>query len=224
MSDDPVGGDAAGCPEGRGEAGEEALPRSGAAPPARAPGADAGSGAGQPDAVVLERLALTTVRPVAGCDAHVEGGVSAQAGLSHLRPAHLLTAGPAEVVAALQLEAFGWCEHAWVAARRRKFSSPLAAHQPQCRLNPRQVRHRPGLAPAAGGRAAAGGAAEGPSSAAAAAPLLFHADTSAWSRRLDDFLADIAPGRTDWAPLVPCGARSAAHVPAALVGPKRQLI
>ncbi|KAK1866515.1 hypothetical protein I4F81_009031 [Pyropia yezoensis] len=145
----------------------------------------------------------------------------------HLRRAHLLSEVPAEVVAALRLKACRYCGHAWEAERRMGAKSPLSAHEPQCRLNPKQVRHRWAAAAAAGGGATDGsgtGSGSGSGTAADAAGLyLFDKDHAEWRRRLSTFLTSVAPPGADLAPLVASGARTVAHVPHVLLASWRRL-
>ncbi|KAK1866517.1 hypothetical protein I4F81_009033 [Pyropia yezoensis] len=145
----------------------------------------------------------------------------------HLRRAHLLSEVPAEVVAALRLKACRYCGHAWEAERRMGAKSPLSAHEPQCRLNPKQVRHRWAAAAAAGGGAtdaSGAGSGSGNGTAADAAGLyLFDKDHAEWQRRLSTFLTSVAPPGADWALLVASGARTVAHVPHVLLASWRRL-
>ncbi|GAB0496801.1 hypothetical protein MMPV_008122 [Pyropia vietnamensis] len=149
--------------------------------------------------------------PVAGCRVLLRGDIADRGGLAHLSLAHVIGEVPAEVATALGLGGCRWCGRPYRSQRGPRGRSSLSAHEALCRLNPRRQRARaaPVAAPSAAGRTAGDAAEDGAAPTAAAPP--------AWAAARAAFLRRVAPAGADWAPLVASGARTAAHVPAALL-------
>ena len=191
-----------------------------AAQPAAAAGGDSGAAAG-----VLGVAGERVVCPVPGCGEVCAGGVECTGGFTHLHRHHLLREIPAAVMAALHVEGCRWCSRPFCAAAGRRGRSALSYHEPQCPLNPRRRGGRATAEAAPRGEAGGGAPFAGGASApcAAGGRRLFDADPPAWEAARAEFLLRVAPPDADWAPLVASGARTAAHVPAALEGAWRAL-
>ncbi|GAB0497286.1 hypothetical protein MMPV_008615 [Pyropia vietnamensis] len=151
--------------------------------------------------------------PVAGCRVLLRGDIANRGGLAHLSLAHVIGEVPAEVATALGLGGCRWCGRPYRSQRGPRGRSSLSAHEALCRLNPRRQRARaaPVAAPSADGWRCAHCCCGGGGTA------LFFADPPAWAAARAAFLRRVAPAGADWAPLVASGARTAAHVPAALL-------
>ncbi|GAB0494469.1 hypothetical protein MMPV_005762 [Pyropia vietnamensis] len=160
--------------------------------------------------------------PVAGCRVLLRGDIANRGGLAHLSLAHVIGEVPEEVATALGLGGCRWCGRPYRSQRGPRGRSSLSAHEALCRLNPRRQRARaaPVATPSADGGTAGDAAEAGAAPTAAAAgggTALFFADPPAWAAARAAFLRRVAPAGADWAPLVASGARTAAHVPAALL-------
>lgn len=168
------------------------------------------------------------VCPVVGCRVVLRGAVADRAGLAHLSQAHVIGEVPAATATELGLGGCRWCGRPYRAQRGPRGRSSLSAHEALCRLNPRRQRARvvaaaaPAAAAGDGGDARGAGAAQG-AAAAGEWHTLFAADPPAWVAARADFLRRAAPTAADWSPLVASGARTVAHVPAALLGAWRVL-
>ncbi|GAB0497972.1 hypothetical protein MMPV_009310 [Pyropia vietnamensis] len=164
------------------------------------------------------------------CGELLAGGVGSPTGLLHLRQAHVLTELPAQVVAALRLCVYRWCDRPFPATIGRTGKSPLSSHEAMCRLNPRRRRQRgtsraeATSAPSRDTAPTVPEAERAPAGAAEpAAGGLFGRDIAAWVRARASYLHAAAPTDDAWAPLIASATCTAAHVPAALVGPWRRL-
>jgi len=156
--------------------------------------------------------------PAKGCNVVLPDGVRSKRGYEHLARAHVVGEEDLPPAAAALYGVAGcrWCQRAYRSARGPRGRSSLSAHEALCRGNPRRQRSRAAPAPAAAGAAT-------PAEDAADAADLFAADHSAWVATRSAFLQRVAPADADWAPLVASGARTAKHVPSALLGAWRVL-
>ena len=139
-------------------------------------------------------------------------GVRSKRGYENLARAHVVGEEDLPPLAAALYGVAGcrWCQRAYRSARGPRGRSSLSAHEALCRGNPRSQRSRAAAAPAAARGAA-------PADDAADAADLFAADYSASVAARSAFLQRVAPADAGWAPMVASGARTAKHMPSALL-------
>jgi len=133
------------------------------------------------------------------CGAVLAGAPHEAPMLLHLRKTHVIGDVPDAVAAELGLAGCRRCDSPYPAARPRHGSSPLEAHQRQCKVNPRRHLHpRPPPAPAAARPAQSaspspGDVAAAPPTPPTSTPTLFAVDRAAWARARRAFLGAVAP-------------------------------